>query len=79
MHNNSEDEISLPSNIEESDLIDGTVQLGDYDITAVLGQGTFGKVYLAELEGDARQFAIKAIRKNKLIEKNAIDSTLQEF
>ena len=55
------------------------MQLGDYDITAVLGQGTFGKVYLAELEGDARQFAIKAIRKNKLIEKNAIDSTLQEF
>ena len=37
---------------------------------AMLGKGTFGKVFLAKLEGDPteKQYAIKAIRKDVLLE-----------
>lgn len=56
------------------------MQLADFDVTAVLGQGSFGKVYLAHLERDpSRHFAIKAIRKDRLISTNQIESTFMEF
>ena len=44
------------------------VKLEDFEIKMQLGQGTFGRVYLAELPGTDRKFAIKAIRKDVLIE-----------
>ena len=34
----------------------------------VLGRGAFGKVFLAELESDKSLYAVKAIRKDILIE-----------
>jgi len=38
----------------------------------ILGRGTFGKVYLSEVEvnGQKKLYAIKAIRKDVLIEYN---------
>jgi len=33
----------------------------------VLGRGTFGKVYLAELQTNKKLYAIKALRKDNLI------------
>ena len=44
------------------------VALGDFDIKVQLGQGTFGRVYLAELPQTGKKYAIKAIRKDVLIE-----------
>ena len=42
--------------------------LEDFEIAAVLGKGTFGKVYLTVLKDTRKLYAIKAIRKDILIE-----------
>jgi len=44
------------------------VGLEDFDIKLQLGQGTFGRVYLAFLPQTGKKYAIKAIRKDVLIE-----------
>ena len=44
----------------------------------VLGRGAFGKVFLAKLQDDDTMYAIKAIRKDVLIETDQIKSTLLE-
>ena len=44
----------------------------------LLGRGTFGKVYLAELKSIAKLYAVKAIRKDVLIEYNQIQNTKLE-
>ena len=44
------------------------VKLEDFDIKSQLGKGTFGRVYLAELASTQKLYAIKAIRKDVLIE-----------
>ena len=48
--------------------------LSDFIVTYVIGQGAFGRVYLAEIENtkDIDKFAIKSIRKDTLVDKNAI-------
>jgi len=46
----------------------------------ILGRGTFGKVYLSEVEvnGQKKLYAIKAIRKDVLIEYNQVKNTKLE-
>ena len=44
------------------------VKLEDFKLITVLGRGTFGKVYLAELRQNKQLYAIKSIRKDVLIE-----------
>jgi len=39
----------------------------DFNMLMVLGRGTFGKVFLAELKTDKTLYAIKSIRKDILI------------
>jgi len=47
------------------------VTYSDFKLKLLLGRGTFGKVYLAELVTQANKlYAIKAIRKDVLIEYN---------
>ena len=46
------------------------VKLTDYDISRVLGHGTFGKVYLVKLASDG-EYAMKVISKHKLKEQSA--------
>ena len=48
--------------------IQDNVNLEDFDIILQLGKGTFGKVYLATLPSKDKKYAIKAIRKDVLIE-----------
>ena len=55
-----------------------TVKLEDFEIKMQLGKGTFGRVFLAELPSSGQLFAIKAIRKDVLIEYDQITSTLLE-
>lgn len=49
-------------------------KLSDFLVTYIIGQGAFGRVYLAELEDskDINKYAIKSIRKDRLVDKNAI-------
>ena len=54
------------------------VKLEDFEIKSQLGRGTFGRVYLAELSTNRQLYAIKAIRKDVLIEYDQIASTLLE-
>jgi serine/threonine protein kinase len=44
------------------------VKLDDFVLKTVLGRGTFGKVYLAELNQNKQLYAIKSIRKDVLLE-----------
>jgi serine/threonine protein kinase len=44
------------------------VKLEDFKLKVVLGRGTFGKVYLAELKQTKTLYAIKYIRKDVLLE-----------
>ena len=44
------------------------MSLEDFEIKYVLGKGAFGKVYLTELRGTGKLYAIKTIRKDILIE-----------
>ncbi len=43
-------------------------KLEDFKLITVLGRGTFGKVYLAELIHNKQLYAIKSIRKDVLLE-----------
>lgn len=52
--------------------------LDSFKIITVLGKGTFGKVYLTELNEDGTLYAIKAIRKDVLIETEQVESTKLE-
>lgn len=47
-----------------------------YQLVKIIGTGTFGKVYLATLEG--KPFAVKILRKRKIIELNQIDHIKSE-
>ena len=51
------------------------VKLEDFEKTIFLGKGTFGKVFLAELTVTGQKFAIKAIRKDKILENDSVEST----
>lgn len=54
--------------------------LADFKAVRKLGKGTFGTVHLAQLLCDHnKKFAIKAIRKDKLLDKNDEDKKLIEL
>ena len=44
------------------------VKFEDFKMIMVIGRGAFGRVYLAELPGISKLYAIKAIRKDVLIQ-----------
>ena len=48
------------------------VKLEDFEIQLQLGRGTFGRVYLAILPTNGQRYAIKAIRKDVLLEYDQI-------
>jgi len=55
------------------------VNFEDFKMIMVLGRGTFGKVFLAELpKKNNEKFAIKSIRKDILIQMDQVDSTILE-
>ena len=48
--------------------------LDDFDIRQVLGQGSFGKVYLVEHKATKKIYAMKSIRKDVVIEHEQLDN-----
>ena len=52
--------------------------LEDFEILAILGKGTFGKVYLTKLRSNDKLYAIKSMRKDILIETDQVESTKLE-
>ena len=48
------------------------VKYEDFTLKMLLGKGTFGKVYLAELPNKSDLYAIKVIRKDVLVEYNQV-------
>ena len=54
--------------------------LSSFNVTHLLGMGAFGRVFLAELPSTGKKYAIKTIRKDRLVEKReAIKSVMIEF
>ena len=54
------------------------ITLEDFEILIVLGRGAFGKVFLARLQKDKQLYAIKTLRKDMLLEKDAVTNTQLE-
>ena len=55
-------------------------ELRDFQVTHLLGVGAFGRVFFAELPATGKKYAIKTIRKDRLVEKrDAIKSVMIEF
>lgn len=54
------------------------VKFEDFKIITLLGRGTFGKVFLAKLPGSDKQYAIKAIRKDVLLDFKQVANTKLE-
>ena len=59
----------------ESKIIDSApdalmVQLQDFNLKRELGRGGFGRVYLAELKQTGKLYAMKSLRKDRLIDKD---------
>ena len=52
--------------------------MDDFKLLMVIGRGTFGKVFLAQLHGKDKLYAIKSIRKDIMIEKDQVDGVALE-
>ena len=52
-----------------------TITLADFQFLMVIGRGAFGKVYLAKLKDEDQLYAVKAIRKDILLQYDQVDST----
>lgn len=52
------------------DLENPSVGLEDFEVLKVVGQGTFGKVYQVIKRGTSEIYAMKVMRKDKILEKN---------
>ena len=55
-----------------------STKLEDFKLLLVLGRGTFGKVYLAELAQTKNLYAIKSIRKDVLLDYAQVKNTKLE-
>ena len=57
---------------------DQNVTLSDFVIKSVIGRGSFGKVFLVARRGTNNAYAMKALRKDVIIEYDQVESTKLE-
>lgn len=74
-------EIAATGGTDASQLIARPVEnpnrlITDYQLLRTIGQGTFGNVYLATLDG--KPVALKALKKTKIIKMEQVDHIKQE-
>ncbi|GER54684.1 serine/threonine protein kinase 2 [Striga asiatica] len=62
--------ISDKYNIKVEDGLEKTIGLEDFEFLKLVGQGAFGKVYQVRKSGSSEIFAMKVMRKDKIMEKN---------
>ena len=71
---NTDTDLMIPSVRRKVENFDR--KISDYGLQKIIGTGTFGKVFLALLDG--KPFAIKVLRKRKIIEFNQVDHIRNE-
>lgn len=54
------------------------ISIEDFDLLRVLGQGAFGKVFLARQKATGKIFAMKVLKKKNIIEMNQLEHTKTE-
>ena len=64
--------------ITKSPLVE-TTDLNDFILESQIGSGSFGRVFLAVLARTGEKFAMKAIRKDKLLRSQTIENTRLEM
>lgn len=54
------------------------VSLNDFKILSVIGQGSFGKVFLVQKKNSDKVYAMKTLRKDVIMDYNKVQSTWLE-
>lgn len=67
-----------PTGASTSSLPPASSELGDYEMLKVLGRGSFGKVLLAKSRATGEHFAIKALKKDVVVEDDEVECTMIE-
>ncbi|KAJ4971214.1 hypothetical protein NE237_004313 [Protea cynaroides] len=58
---------------DEGSLKNRSVGLEDFEVMKVVGQGAFGKVFQVKKKGTSEIYAMKVMRKDKIMEKNHVE------
>ncbi|KAJ6403442.1 hypothetical protein OIU84_015362 [Salix udensis] len=59
--------------VSEDTLKVQTVGIADFEVLKVVGQGAFGKVYQVRKKGTPEIYAMKVMRKDRIVEKNHVE------
>lgn len=60
-------------NVNEVSLEVRSIGIEDFEVLKVVGQGAFGKVYQVRKKGTSEIYAMKVMRKDRIVEKNHVE------